>query len=177
MLQAKQRHLFLGPLELVRKACADKAATAVVMKDLGNWLEAKMPKALQTVVERDAMIKEVVFIVSIPMLDEDWLNYNQVLPFFPDALDMHNLLALGKDELDKVTQDRRELAGLPQLQRREPQLTYPQLTEPGLTLEEILSVMVKRLALGQPWDWDKMGQRPELLPKEYGGTMEGYPLG
>jgi hypothetical protein len=151
------------------------ADSITVMMDLGNWLDAKMPEGLQTVIERDAMIKEVVFVVVIPMTDGDWLNYNQVLPFFPDALDMHNILAQGKDELDKVTQDHRELAGLPQLQRREPQLTYTQLTEPGLTLEEILSVMVKRQALGQPWDWDKMGQRPELLPREYGGTMEGCP--
>lgn len=175
-MEAKDRQLFLGSFKLIRKACADKADTVAIMKDLDNWLDAKMPEALHTVIERDAIIKKVVIIISIPMTNEDWLNYNQVLPFFPDALDMHNLLAQGKDEFDQVTQDHRELAGLPQLQRQEPQLTYPQLTEPSLTLEEMLAVMVKRQALGQPWDWGRGGSRPELLPKEYGGTLEDYPL-
>jgi len=169
------RHLFLGPLQLVRKACADNITSNEGLKLLGEWLQEKMPRAFETVLDSDQIIPEVIISVSIPMTQEDWQNYNEVLPHFKDALDMHNALTCGSEEFDQVTKTHVEIAGIDTYQRKEPQLTHSLLAVPNLSLEEVLAGMVKREQLGRPWDWGRSTYRPELLPEELGGELKGYP--
>lgn len=169
------RQLFLGPLQLVRKACADNITSNEGLKLLGEWLQEKMPQAFETVVDSDEVIPEVIISVSIPMTQENWQNYNEVLPHFKDALDMHNALTCGSDEFDQVTKTHVEIAGIGTYQHKEPQLTQSLLVIPNLNLEEVLAGMVKREQLGRPWDWGRSTYRPELLPEELGGELKGYP--
>jgi hypothetical protein len=146
------------------------------MKLLGEWLEQKMPEALERPFERDPVIKEVIISVTILMTDIDWYNYNQILPYFSDALDMHNALAVGSDEFDQVTKTHTEVKGLATYQRKEPRLTQALLTIPDLSLEQMLAGMVKREQLGRPWDWGRSTFRPDLLPEELGGELKGYSM-
>ncbi|KAH5970564.1 hypothetical protein HBI85_075400 [Parastagonospora nodorum] len=169
------RQLFLGPLQLIRKACADNAGSSEALKLLGEWLQENMPRTFETVLDRDEVIPEVIISVSIPMTQEHWENYNQVLPHFKDALDMHNALTCGSDEFDQVTKAHVEIAGIDTYKRKEPQLTRPLLMDPNLSLEEVLAGMVKREQLGRPWDWGRSTLHPELLPEELGGELKGYP--
>jgi hypothetical protein len=136
------------------------------MKEFGDWLDCHMNEGWHKVHDRDAMIPSVVYTVKVPMLEQDWLNYNQALAHFKDARELHNLLACGKDDLDHVTKIHVDAAD---------RLTWPQLTAPERTLEEMLAFLVKQNSLGQPWDRGRpVGVHPELRPKEYGGRLEGY---
>jgi hypothetical protein len=165
-MKAINRTIFLGPFRMVRKECKDKRDSVPGMKELGAWLEVHMNENWHKVYHRDAMIPSVIYSVKVPMLDQDWLNYNQALAHFKDARELHNLLACGKEELDHVTKVHVDAAN---------QLTWPQLTVPDQSLEEMLAGLVKQNSLGQPWDWGRpIGVHPELRPKEYGGTLEGY---
>jgi hypothetical protein len=89
--------------------------------------------------DRDAMISSIVYSVRIPMVDQDFLNYSQALAHFKDARELHNLLARGKEELDYVTKVHVDATN---------QLTWPQLTVPDRTLEEMLAGLVKQNSLG-----------------------------
>jgi hypothetical protein len=138
------------------------------MKDLDDWLSAYMHEDLHVPVDRDAMLPNVVYSVKIPMTDEHWLNYNQALAHFPEARDLHNLLGPGKQGLDQITRGHKN-EGMDEL-------TWPQLTVPEHSLEEMLMMLVKQHRLGVPWDFGRMGFRPELVPEEMGGELKGYPL-
>ncbi|KAF1914856.1 hypothetical protein BDU57DRAFT_501562 [Ampelomyces quisqualis] len=163
---SSDRLLFLGPFVMVRKECNDKRDQQPGMKEFGDWLEAHMHESLHKVHERDEMLPEVVYTVKVPMTDTDWANYNQALAYFPDARDLHNLLTRGKEQLDQVTKVHEDTAG---------QLTWPRLTVPGWSLEEMLAAMVKQHSLGLPWDWGMpLGHHPELRAKEYGGSLKDY---
>jgi hypothetical protein len=134
------------------------------MRALGEWTDEKMHTSFWKVHDRDRMLPHVVYSIKIPMTDEDWVNYNQALAHFAAARVLHNELARGK--LDQTTRIHKDAAN---------ELTWPQLTVPGQTLEEMLAGMVKKHSLGQPWDWGRpMGERPENRPVEYGGRLQGY---
>jgi hypothetical protein len=151
---------------MVRKECQDKCDTKPGMNDFGDWLDAHMYKALHKVHERDEMLPEVVYTIKIPMTDTDWVNYNKALAYFPEARDLHNQLACGKEELDQVTKVHEDAAG---------QLTWPRLTVPDCSLDAMLAAMVKQHSLGLPWDWGMpLGHHPELRAEEYGGTLKNY---
>jgi hypothetical protein len=153
---------------MVRKECKDKCDSVPGMKELGDWLEAHMNKTWHKVHNRDAMIPSVVYSVKVPMLDQDWLNYNQALAYFKDARELHNLLARGREELDHITETHVDATN---------RLTWPQLTVSDRSLEEMLAGLVKQNSLGLQWDWGRpIGIHPELRPKEYGGTLERYLL-
>jgi hypothetical protein len=165
-MQATDRIIFLGPFNMVRKECKDKRDTIPGMKEIGAWLDTHMNEEWHKVHDRDAMISSVVYSVKVPMVDQNFLNYSQALAHFKNARELHNLLAQGKEELDHVTKVHVDAANL---------LTWPQLTIPDMTLEEMLAGLVKQNSLGQPWDWGRpVGFHPELRPQEYGGTLEGY---
>jgi hypothetical protein len=136
------------------------------MKELGDWLDEHMNLDWHKVHERDAMIPSIVYSVKMPMVEQDWLNYNQALAHFKDAREHHNLLARGKEMLDQITKVHVDAAN---------QLTWPQLTVPDRSMEDMLAGLVLQHSLGRPWDWGRpVGVRPELRPQEYGGTLEGY---
>jgi hypothetical protein len=151
---------------MIRAQCVEKRDTLPGMKELGDWLDAYMHEDLHQVVDVDAMLPEVIYTVKVPMLDETWLNYNQALAHFTNARNLHNILAVGKDDFEKVTMVHQDATG---------HLTWPQLTKPGRTLEEMLTEMVNVYRLGLPWDWGRVGHRPELFPEERGGKLKGYP--
>ena len=115
--------------------------------------------------EIDAIIPTCVITVVLPMTDEHWANYHQALKFFPKALELYTMLSVGKDNFDQVTAGHKDAEG---------NLTYPQLSLEGQTLEEMLGGMVKGRRLGIPWDWERMGNRPAMLPTEYGGQLKDY---
>lgn len=60
-----------------------------------------MADKLHTVVECDPIIPGIVYMVSIPMTDEHWDMYNQVLARGGRALEVHQMLASGKNEFDR----------------------------------------------------------------------------
>jgi hypothetical protein len=131
---------------MVRKECKNKRNSVPGMKELGDWLEAHMNQNWHKVHHRDAMIPSVIYSVKVPMLDQDWLNYNQALAHFKDARELHNLLARGREELDQITEIHVDAAS---------RLTGPQLTVPNRSLEEMLVGLVKQNSLGLPWDWGR----------------------
>jgi hypothetical protein len=150
----------------MRHECTNKKDSNPAMKALGEWIDDKMPESLWKVHDRDQMLPQVIYSIKVPMNDEDWFNYNQALAHFEQARNLHNELTRGKHELDQMTKFHKDAAD---------QLTWPQLTVPNHTLELMLAGMVKQHSLGQPWDWGKpVGNRPELRPVEYGGTLRNY---
>jgi hypothetical protein len=70
---------------------------------LYNFIDSYMADSLQTVVERDGILPNVVYKVSIPMTDANWVKYNQLLTIFGFANGVHDMLAGGSDEFDKYT--------------------------------------------------------------------------
>jgi hypothetical protein len=126
---------------MMRKECLDKGDTVPGMKELGDWINNHMHPDLHKVHERDAMISSIVYSVEIPILEQDWVNYNQALAHLKDAREYHNLLARGREELDRVTKVHVDATD---------QLTWPQLTVPNLSLEEMLAGLVTQHSLGRP---------------------------
>ncbi|KAH8731532.1 hypothetical protein GQ44DRAFT_722495 [Phaeosphaeriaceae sp. PMI808] len=132
---AVARFLFLGPFRLVRLECAEKRDSVPIMKEFGDWLDSKMHEHLNQVSSQDEILPSVVYSISIPMTDEDWLNYNQALVHFPKAHHLHNLLSFGQKNFDEVTRVHMDAEGNP---------TWSQLTVPGMTLGMIIASLVRR---------------------------------
>ncbi|KAG9196651.1 hypothetical protein G6011_01772 [Alternaria panax] len=98
---AKERHLLLGPLRMI---C--KTGVALCREDcerLFSFIDSYMSDSLHTVVERDGILPNVVYRVSIPMTDANWAKYNQLLDVFGFARGMHAMLAVGSSEFDDYT--------------------------------------------------------------------------
>jgi hypothetical protein len=70
---------------------------------LYDFIDSFMADSLHTVVERDPIIPSIIYKVSIPMTDENWTKYNQVLSVFGHAKGVHQMLASGSGEFDKYT--------------------------------------------------------------------------
>ncbi|KAI4949956.1 hypothetical protein J4E86_007911 [Alternaria arbusti] len=62
-----------------------------------------MADSLHTVVERDGILPNIVYKVSIPMTDAAWVSYNQVLATFGFANGVNDMLIAGSDNFDKYT--------------------------------------------------------------------------
>lgn len=81
---------------MIRAKCVDMPDLVL----LANFIDTNMADKLHTVVERDPIIPCIIYMVSIPMTDEHWEMYNQVLSRCDRALQVHQMLAGGKDEFD-----------------------------------------------------------------------------
>lgn len=62
-----------------------------------------MADSLHTVVERDGILPNVIYKVSIPMTDAAWVSYNQVLATFGFANGVNDMLIAGSDNFDEYT--------------------------------------------------------------------------
>jgi hypothetical protein len=151
---------------MIRSECVKKRDSVPVMQVFDDWIEERMDESLHVVHERDVMLASVVYSVKVPMTDDHFDFYLQALAHFPDARDLHNLLVKGKDELDNVTRVHQDSAGRP---------TWALLTQPNMTLEQMMMGMVKGDRLSIPWDRRRPTERLELLPTELGGTLRDYP--
>ncbi|KAF2831885.1 hypothetical protein CC86DRAFT_339918 [Ophiobolus disseminans] len=165
---AHDRALFLGPFKLIRKECAAKKESVAGMRELDAWLSRYMHEGLHEVIACDEMLPSVVYTIKIKMTNQHWFNYNQALAHFTAARDLHNLLSQGQEGLDHVTRVHKN-DGMEEL-------TWPQLTVPELSMDEMLAMLVKQHRLGVPWDFARMTSHPELVPEELGGKMKDYPL-
>jgi hypothetical protein len=72
-------------------------------EDLYCFIDSYMADSLHTVVERDGVLPNVVYKVSIPMTDANWVRYNQVLAIFGFANGVHDMLAVSSDVFDQYT--------------------------------------------------------------------------
>lgn len=138
------------------------------------WLDTHMHEKLHKVAISDEVLPEVVYAINIPMTNIDWRFYNHALATcFPQALELHDALAPGKDALDQFTNGHEfAKAGF---EGEVTELTKDALTIPYKTKEEILAVMVKQHRLGLPWDYGRPVQfRPEVVPEELGGKLKDY---
>jgi hypothetical protein len=72
-------------------------------EDLYCFIDSYMADSLHTVVERDRVLPNVVYKVSIPMTDANWVRYNQVLAISGFANGVHDMLAVGSDVFDQYT--------------------------------------------------------------------------
>lgn len=149
-----------------------KGKTNPDMKQLQVWLDTYMHEDLYEVHLCDQMITNCVISVKISMTDEHWLNYNQALTYFATARDMHNLLSVGREEFDQVTATHRAEG----LDGQEGALTWPLLTAPDLTLEEMCALLVKQNRLTVPWDFSRMHYHPQLVPEQLGGRLHKYSM-
>jgi hypothetical protein len=70
---------------------------------LNDFLAKYMASSLHTIVEVDQTLPSIVYKISIPMTDENWAKYNQLLSVFGLANGMHGMLAGGAGEFDKYT--------------------------------------------------------------------------
>jgi hypothetical protein len=140
------------------------------MRVVDEFLSVHMHESLHVVIERDEVIPSVVYRVKVPMTEQHWLDYNTILAQFKQACDLHNALCAGKEDFDSVTKVHRAEG----LGGQDGQLTWPQLTVPDLTLEQMAAGLVKQNRLGLPWDYGRMHYHPELVPEELGGQLEGY---
>ncbi len=99
--KAKERLILLAPLRMLRNT-----GVALRQEDrekLNNFIDSYMADSLQTVVEHDGILPNVVYKVSIPMTDADWVKYNQLLTIFGFANGVDDMLAGGSDEFDNYT--------------------------------------------------------------------------
>lgn len=67
------------------------------------FIDGYMADSLHTVVERDGILPNIVYKVSIPMTDAAWVSYNQVLATFGFANGVNDMLIAGSDNFDKYT--------------------------------------------------------------------------
>jgi hypothetical protein len=70
---------------------------------LYNFIDSYMADSLHTVVERDTILPNIIYKVSIPMTEDHWTKYNQLLAVFGQAKGMHEMLAVGAAEFDRYT--------------------------------------------------------------------------
>ncbi|RMZ73899.1 carbohydrate-binding module family 35 [Pyrenophora seminiperda CCB06] len=92
---AKERLLLIAPLKMIRAS-----GPRLIPHDqelLFDFLDKYMAEELHTVVERDAVFPNLVYKVGIPMTDENWKKYNQVLTVFGFANGVHEMLAVGAE--------------------------------------------------------------------------------
>ena len=110
------------------------------LQPLTEFLDKHMADELHTVIERDAIIHNIVYKVSIPMTDDHWKLYSQVLSRCKQPLELHELLARGKNEFD-------HFSGLEtpnvSLSLREAHRVLAYGTSIGMDLEQILAELVK----------------------------------
>ncbi|KAF2033874.1 hypothetical protein EK21DRAFT_108664 [Setomelanomma holmii] len=168
--------LFLGPFRIIRQTCAANPKHKGYV-DLQAWLDSHMHESLHKVVKSDEVIREVVYTVSIPMIDSDWMFYNEVLAeCFPEARELHFFLAPGYDHVDQFTAHHKfEKSGL--FENEPDMLTKDTLTLEGQSKEEIVATMVKQHRLSLPRDYGRPKDfRPELVPEEMGGKMKGFQM-
>jgi hypothetical protein len=70
---------------------------------LDDFLAKYMAPSLHTIIEMDQTIPSIVYKISVPMTDENWAKYNQLLSVFAQAKGMHEMLAKGPDAFDHYT--------------------------------------------------------------------------
>lgn len=91
-----------------------------------------------TVIEADAIIPSVFYIVSIPMTDRDFEIYNSILITFRLPGAVHRMLSVGSQEFDQFSDSQ----GI-ELQQIEARRWLRTLVERGADLEGILDRLVK----------------------------------
>lgn len=99
--KARERLVLIAPLRMIRGAgvhlCEDDR------EKLYRFIDGHMADSLHTVVERDGILPNIVYKVSIPMTDAAWVSYNQVLATFGFANGVNDMLIAGSDNFDKYT--------------------------------------------------------------------------
>lgn len=70
---------------------------------LHTFIDKYMGESLRTIVQRDVILPEIVYKISIPMTDTNWAKYKQLLSVFGFANGVHEMLAKGSDDFDKYT--------------------------------------------------------------------------
>lgn len=68
---------------------------------LHTFIDKYMGESLRTILQRNVILPEVVYRISIPMADTNWAKYNQVLSVFGFANGADEMLAKGSDGFDK----------------------------------------------------------------------------
>ncbi len=66
------------------------------------WIDQFMDTGFQTPVYTDSVLSNVVYVVTIPMDDEHWRDWNKVLAVFPRAAAWHETLT-PNEPFDQVT--------------------------------------------------------------------------
>ncbi|KAF1836772.1 hypothetical protein BDW02DRAFT_614463 [Decorospora gaudefroyi] len=99
--EAKERLLLLDPLRVIRNSTTALRADDRTM--LHEFIDSYMADSLHTVIERDATIPAIIYKSSIPMTDENWRKYNQLVAVFENARGMHEMIAKGSTDFDKYT--------------------------------------------------------------------------
>ncbi|KAH7391706.1 hypothetical protein BKA66DRAFT_568121 [Pyrenochaeta sp. MPI-SDFR-AT-0127] len=95
--EAKPRLVLLGPLRIIRRQCIKSPNLDFILR----FIDMYMAEELHSVVERDPIVPGIVYKVSIPMTNENWQIYNQVLARCDRALGVHEMLAVGRDQFDQ----------------------------------------------------------------------------
>ncbi|KAF1845587.1 uncharacterized protein K460DRAFT_430504 [Cucurbitaria berberidis CBS 394.84] len=150
----QERLILLGPLRMIRRQCANTPGLDLLVK----FIDKHMADGLQTVIEQDPIIPGVVYMVSLPMTEEHWQMYNQILSRCGHALGVHEMLATGKDGFDHWSG-----SASPHLtpEQREAYRVLVSGASAGLDLEEFMAELVK----DQRWMWI-------MADSGYAGEME-----
>ncbi|RYO22772.1 hypothetical protein AA0111_g9248 [Alternaria arborescens] len=90
---AKEHRLFLGPLRRIRET--GSALYLDNRERLLAFIDSYMAESLQTIVERDGILGNVVY--------ANWARYEQLLAVFGFASGMDAMLAVGSDKFDNYT--------------------------------------------------------------------------
>ncbi len=120
----------------MRKEC-DKM---LELKPLADFIDQHMAPQLHTVIERDSIIPNVIYMVSIPMTEEHWTMYNRFLAYFRFPLAFHQMLAGGRQDFDHIAGSN-DPALPPTVKEANNMLTYGTIS--GMDLQAILRELVK----------------------------------
>ncbi|KAF2112300.1 hypothetical protein BDV96DRAFT_602231 [Lophiotrema nucula] len=71
----RPRTILLGPLQLLRR----KVRNSARLRPIHDWLELHLPVSAQTIVEQDAAMPTVVYSVSLPMSDQTFALYVEMI--------------------------------------------------------------------------------------------------
>ncbi|CAO2648752.1 Nn.00g097010.m01.CDS01 [Neocucurbitaria sp. VM-36] len=143
---AKERLLLLVPLRIIRKLCTDTPGLDL----LATFIDTHMADSLHTVVQRDAIIPSIVYMVTIPMTDEHWEMYNQVLCRCGRALEVHEMLSVGRDMFDQWSDPTAPPLNMAQ---RDAYMRLESGVATGQSLEEVLTELVQ----DHRWMWMTAG--------------------
>ncbi|KAH9860346.1 hypothetical protein J1614_011676 [Plenodomus biglobosus] len=108
---AEDRRVLLGPLRIVYRHCCIKEPddhdcgthSAILHPNFLHFLDTRMSGEFQTVIQRNAFIPTVVYVVAIKMTEIDWRRYNILLAEIPEALELQKKLEVDPEEFDEFT--------------------------------------------------------------------------
>lgn len=86
---------------MIRHHCTVSSKPGI--DSLAKSLDKHMADELHTIIEQDPFIPGVIYIISIPMTDENWQTYNEVLNNHKRAAAVHQLLAVRNDKFDSYS--------------------------------------------------------------------------